>query len=284
MDRPAFFFALAWSPVTMAEEPDSPIRGDEEVVFYPTFARQTDGGRSWQAAIHGSIFEPEERSLKRAVFVTLLRKAIPGELTPAEEETFRRRVRFFLIDSERGKGISIRLGATVLPAGTSGADAHFRGEWSRSNDQMASLAGAGRQDGGWGACSAMRPSCGTAHGRLSQDRERRPGGRRTRRRHAGGCLNGNEETASKAVLRILLSTLSRAGRKPFDEHGGGVVVPSAPLGEFLGVDEELVQGRVEVRMGRRLQATTDSLLAELVIDVPASGKGVGQTIGVEQDS
>jgi len=157
MDRPAFLFALvlAWSPVTMAAEPDSPIRGDEEVVFYPTFARQTDGGRSWQVAIHGSIFEPEEQSLKRALLVRLIREAIPRKLSPAEEETFRGRVRLFLVDSERGKSISIRLGSTVLPAGTSEANGHFQSELRLSEEQIRALAGVGQSSGGWVSFSAV---------------------------------------------------------------------------------------------------------------------------------
>lgn len=156
MHRPAFVLAIAltWSPAVTAKAADSPIKADEEVVFYPTFARQTDGGRSWQVAIHGSIFESEERSLKRAFLVRLIREAIPRKLSPAEEETFRRRVRLFLVDSERGKSISIRLGSMVLPAGTSEADGHFQSGLRLSEEQIRALAGVGRSSGGWVSFSA----------------------------------------------------------------------------------------------------------------------------------
>ncbi len=122
----ALAIGLSLCAAATAKEADSPIKRDEEVLFYPTFARQDDDGRSWQAAIHGSIFEPEEKSLKRALLVALLREVIPRKLSAEEERIFNRRVRLFLVDSERGKAISIRLGSTVYHVGTSGTDGHCR--------------------------------------------------------------------------------------------------------------------------------------------------------------
>ena len=149
----------------MSKDPDSPIKRDEEVLFYPTFARQDDDGRSWLAAIHGSIFEPEEGSLKRALLVRLLREGIPRKLSEEEERIFNRRVRLFLVDSERGKAISIRLGSAVHRAGTSGAGGHFRGEVRLSDEQMSALRGVNPGDDGWVSFSAVtRPGDRRAFG------------------------------------------------------------------------------------------------------------------------
>ncbi|HUT89094.1 MAG TPA: phosphatase domain-containing protein [Thermoguttaceae bacterium] len=103
----------------------SEIKDDEVVVFYPTYARQVDDGRAWSVSVHGSIFEPEEDSLKREALLALLRRL--GGLAKEEAETriFKERARAFLVDNEGGKGIAIRLGDKVYAAGTSGADGHF---------------------------------------------------------------------------------------------------------------------------------------------------------------
>lgn len=146
---------LALAAGTAGGQDVSPIKRDEVVLFYPTFARQEDGGRTWKAAVHGTIFEPEERSLARSVLVTMLRESVPRRLSPDEEETFRRRVRLFLVDSERGKTISVRVGPAVHRVGTSGADGHFRGE-IRLSDQQASGILADRRPGDrWIAFSAV---------------------------------------------------------------------------------------------------------------------------------
>jgi hypothetical protein len=104
----------------------SPIKADEVVVFYPTYARPVDDGRTWSVLIHGSIFEPEEDSLKREALLGLLRQL--GGLSRGQAETriFEERARAFLVDNERGKDITIRLGDHVYAAGTSGPDGHFR--------------------------------------------------------------------------------------------------------------------------------------------------------------
>ena len=54
----------------------SDIKNDEDVVFYPTYACQASGEAGWTVAIHGSIFEPELGSLKRAAALELLCAAL----------------------------------------------------------------------------------------------------------------------------------------------------------------------------------------------------------------
>lgn len=152
--------ALALALVAAAVEatPESPIKSDELVLFYPTCARQDADAQGWHVAVHGSIFEPEERSLKRALLVKMLREFLPRELTPQEEELFDRRVRLFLVDSERGKAMSIRLGSRSYQVGTSGEDGHFRGEIRLSNQEIASLLDGRQPADDWLSFSAlMRP-------------------------------------------------------------------------------------------------------------------------------
>jgi phosphatidate phosphatase APP1 len=104
----------------------SEIKDDEVVVFYPTYARQVDDGRAWRVLIHGSIFEPEEGSLTREATLSLLRRSLGLARGQTDTELFKKRARAFLVDNERGKRITVRLGGKVYEAGTSAANGHFR--------------------------------------------------------------------------------------------------------------------------------------------------------------
>jgi len=127
----------------------SEIKDDEVVVFYPTYARQVDDGRAWRVSIHGSIFEPEEDSLKREALLGLLRRL--GGLAKEEAETqlFKERARAFLVDNEGGKDITIRLGEKVYSAGTSGADGHFAASLELPAAEFERLRGTDPDDRDW---------------------------------------------------------------------------------------------------------------------------------------
>jgi len=103
----------------------SDIKTDEKVVFYSTYAWQAGDNPGWTVAIHGSIFEPEPGSLKRAAAIESLRAALGLSRSQTESDIFRQRARAFLVDNERGKRIAVRLGDKVYDAGTSEPNGHF---------------------------------------------------------------------------------------------------------------------------------------------------------------
>ena len=104
----------------------SPIKADEDILFFPGFA--TEGtSTSWNAHVHGWIFEPTSNPTKQAELRELLRRRVD---LPAEESSsiFRERARMFLVDNERRKTISVRaLGKTFVLA-PSKANGHFEGK------------------------------------------------------------------------------------------------------------------------------------------------------------
>jgi phosphatidate phosphatase APP1 len=106
----------------------SPIRSDEEVVFYPTYGRLSADGSAWHLAIHGSIFEPEPNSAKRAAALAVMQRALGLPMNSAEAKTFERRMRAFLVDHERGKRMVVRLGSQTYVVGRSEPNGHFSGE------------------------------------------------------------------------------------------------------------------------------------------------------------
>jgi hypothetical protein len=122
----------------------SEIKSDEEVLFFPTAARLSDDGRSWVVPIHGWVFEPEEDSRLRASLLDRLMRTLARDVDRGGKATARRRLRWFLVDNERGKRIGIRVGRRefILPA--SGKDGHFHGEIRISAESAAALTTDGR--------------------------------------------------------------------------------------------------------------------------------------------
>ncbi|CAM2070535.1 DUF2183 domain-containing protein [Sulfidibacter corallicola] len=141
------------------------IASDEEIVFFPSLAKQSAEG-TWQAQVHGWIFEPEFDSRTRRALAASLRKAL-GDLTDSEARLFEERMRWFLVDNERGKRITILLGEHQFTLDKSDASGHFHGEMTlpeKSPDSFAAVTSPrdtrlfrGRlhrvSDGGWAVVS-----------------------------------------------------------------------------------------------------------------------------------
>ncbi len=62
--------------------------GTREVVFFPTSAHLDEASHEWIVPIHGSIYEPEPDSHKRAVVVTSLSRAVGVEAGTPESQRF----------------------------------------------------------------------------------------------------------------------------------------------------------------------------------------------------
>ena len=123
----AFFAVLQSTGTSAAQTFDRPsrINADERVVFFPTAARLSDDGKSWIVPIHGWVFEPETNDFFRFVALRRLRTALELEPGAPTTETFDRRVRLFLVDSERRKRIAIRIGEKEHTLPASDTDGHF---------------------------------------------------------------------------------------------------------------------------------------------------------------
>jgi hypothetical protein len=104
----------------------SHIRGDEEVVFYPTCGSYDAEHGTWAVPIHGIVYEPEGDSWRRGALANSIRKSLGLEAEDARSEFLDRRLRLFLVDNERGKEILVRIGDRVYAAGSSEANGHFQ--------------------------------------------------------------------------------------------------------------------------------------------------------------
>ncbi len=123
----------------------SQIKSDETVVFYPTFARLDEADAECGLAVHGLIFEEENRSWRRGLAVAALRRTLGVKRGTSEARLFDRRIRLFLIDHERGKKVSVRIGDREFAVGVSGPHGHFRGTLRVPVAEARRLAG----PGGW---------------------------------------------------------------------------------------------------------------------------------------
>src|SRR5688572_3466441 len=97
-----------WSRVLSILRGSTTIESDEFVVFFPTFAHLE--GPEWVLDIHGWIFEPSADSLVRKAAVGLLCRSLRLEKEAEESAIFRQRAMAFLVDNERRKRLSIKIG------------------------------------------------------------------------------------------------------------------------------------------------------------------------------
>ncbi len=108
-----------------------------------------------RASIHGSIFEPEENSLKRAALVSLLRRGFGLQNAAPETALFRERLRLFLVDNERDKTIYIQLGKLAYRVGTSDPNGHFSSDLVLKAEEIAALRAARGQSSAHIAITAV---------------------------------------------------------------------------------------------------------------------------------
>ena len=105
----------------------SPLKADEEIIFFPTSASQTGKGQ-WQVPIHAWIYEPEEQSVSRELSSHLIRELFElTELTEEQDhsEVFRQRIKWFLVDNERNKRISLQVGDKTVQSSRSEPNGHI---------------------------------------------------------------------------------------------------------------------------------------------------------------
>ena len=113
-----------WTTVTACFASD--IKTDEEVVFFTTNARWEGQPKSWLVPVHGWVFERENDSMWRSALLDTLIKKLELDAAVAQDTIFRKRAVMFLVDNERNKALTVRIGAQTFPAALSEANGHFQ--------------------------------------------------------------------------------------------------------------------------------------------------------------
>jgi len=93
------------------------VGADEHLVFFNTSAWLDDSGEYWNVPVHGWIYEPEDSSVRRAVFETVLEEQFDLEVNEANESIFAPRLNLMIADNERNKSVVVELAGErfVLP-------------------------------------------------------------------------------------------------------------------------------------------------------------------------
>ncbi len=105
------------------------IKADERVIFFPSLAHLSDDRRHWLVDIHGWIFEDTYLSTNGA---RLLANKLPGlrrltQETRQHRQRLQQRTRWFFVDNQRFKRLSIRLQGKIYTLEKSAANGHFHG-------------------------------------------------------------------------------------------------------------------------------------------------------------
>jgi phosphatidate phosphatase APP1 len=87
---------------------------NETVVIYPTYGHLVDGGATWRIPITGVIYEPGVVNLRRRLMLRLLRRVMDVEPEAFQSPIFLERIGAFVAATERGREVSVRLGAATI--------------------------------------------------------------------------------------------------------------------------------------------------------------------------
>ena len=106
---------------------DAPvIRPTEEITFFPTLARPIGDGR-WDARLHGVLFKPEERSIKRKLFVRAIARAAGVRHDEVAGPLLMRRLGAFLVDNKGRRRVSVVIEGRTVVLGPSSRNGHLQG-------------------------------------------------------------------------------------------------------------------------------------------------------------
>jgi hypothetical protein len=100
----------------------SDLRPDEQLLLFPSLGQRLDP-QQWQLSVHGWVFESPTHPLPSAVLLKIL--GWSGDLSETGQNLVQERARYFSVDNERGKTVTLRVGPREFRGARSGANGHF---------------------------------------------------------------------------------------------------------------------------------------------------------------
>lgn len=98
----------------------------EVVEFYPSYGYRTEGGAGWRIVVQGCVFNPNLPWFRRRPVMAMIRRAM--KVDRLSDEFFRPRMQRFLLDSQAGRKLTIRIDDELFAAGVSDPAGLFRQE------------------------------------------------------------------------------------------------------------------------------------------------------------
>jgi len=118
----------------------SPVKKDESLIFFPGNAYLDNSTQNWVVPVKGWIFEPEENSSWRKMTIKNLSKFLEIEADTVSSSIYKKRIKMFLVDNERGKKITVELLAKRKTLESSEANGHFQGSVLINQNQIENTA------------------------------------------------------------------------------------------------------------------------------------------------
>ncbi len=136
----------------------SEIKRNEYAVLYPTFGHWDFEHQRWRLTVSGSIYEPGPDNLRKRLFLRILKRLLKASPAELQSEVFQHRLRGFLVLTEKGKTVVVRLGdrSEVLRR-KSRRNGHFRGSVLLGDAEANELADKGVLNQGWLDLSVVPP-------------------------------------------------------------------------------------------------------------------------------
>ena len=121
---------LIWLLLGMFANPlqadaQSDLAIDEVVVFFRTSAWLDSKNNEWHVPIHGWVYEPEDSTVRKALFETILDSRYDLPVTDETRANFDHRINLMIADNERGKRIIVSIAGRTVSLPKSGVDGHF---------------------------------------------------------------------------------------------------------------------------------------------------------------
>ena len=128
----------------------SEVDRTDRVLLYPTFGHQSADGRSWHIGVSGVVYEPGRENLRKRMLLRVLQRLMSVPATELQSDVFQDRISCFLVDTERGKRVAVRIGERVqMLQRPSKRNGHFRGSIQIATHELEGLNEGSTPSDGW---------------------------------------------------------------------------------------------------------------------------------------
>lgn len=87
----------------------SELKDNEDIIIYPSYLYMDSSLKEYKVKIHVHVFEKEEDSISRKIFIESIKPLFPSSGEDIDNKFFNERVKWFLIDNQRRKKVSVNI-------------------------------------------------------------------------------------------------------------------------------------------------------------------------------
>lgn len=109
----------------LSDSSNQAVHPRERVAFYRSYAHYSPLGRCWHLEVHGSIYAPTRRHIRKQVLLHLFKRVVKPENDRQIHQRFRDRAHLFLIERRRNKSVPIAIAEKAFELPRSMPDGHF---------------------------------------------------------------------------------------------------------------------------------------------------------------